>query len=219
MKKLFNWGLIVIILLLASGCGTKEESDAARFKREYEEYNNQISITGKEYRTVNIKEDNPMVYKTAGQIVSAIKNSDTFLVYFGFSTCPWCRSMIENLIKAAQDENIETIYYVDVYDIRDVLAVDENGNIKTLENGSSDYLELIDLLKDVLSDYTLTDNDGKVINTGEKRIYAPNVVYIKNGKAVGITSGNSNLQTDSYMDLTDEILNDSYNMIISLFQK
>lgn len=220
MKKVISGFLVVLLVFSIVGCDKKEvKSDAQKFKEEYESYNTQISGSGKEYRSVSIAEDNPMVFKEAGDIVTAIENKETFFVYFGYSTCPWCRSMIEVLIKAAKDREIDTIYYVDVHDIRDVLAINENGEIVVLDSGSEDYLKLLDLLSDVLEDYTLTDDEGNTVNTGEKRIYAPNVVYVEKGEAISLTSGTSELQTDAYMELTDEILDDSYEMIIELFNK
>ena len=36
-----------------------------------------------------------------------ILNEGTGVIYFGFNSCPWCRSMIETLLKVIDDNNIE----------------------------------------------------------------------------------------------------------------
>jgi len=141
-----------------------------------------------------------------------LNNKESFVVYFGFNSCPWCRSMIENLIKAAKDTNTKTIYYVDVLNIRDVIKVDSTGETYKEKAGDSYYMQLLTMIGNVLEDYILT-NAGQKIETGEKRIYAPNVVVVENGKAVRMTTGVSDKETDSYMELTDEINKESYDML------
>lgn len=209
MKKLVIILLSIICIIPIAGCTKK---DAKKFKEEYESLNNTTNASGKIIREVNIDKNNPFVYKDAEDIVTMIKNKETFVVYFGFSTCPWCRSMIENLIKAAKDTNTKTIYYVDVLNIRDVIKVDSTGTVYKETEGDTYYMQLLSLIGDVLEDYTLT-NGGKEIKTGEKRIYAPNVVVIENGKAITMTTGISNSQKDAYMELTEEINNESYSML------
>ena len=72
--------------------------------------------------------------------------------------------------------------------------------------------------KDVLNDYVIYNGDEE-INTNAKRIYAPNIVKIEKGKAIGLTEGISDKQTDGYMTLTSEIKKDSYNKINELLKK
>ena len=68
----------------------------------------------------------------------------------------------------------------------------------------------MDKFEDVLDDYKLTDDKDKEVKTDEKRIYAPNVIVVVDGKAKKMTSGISEKQTDGYMKLTDEMKNDTY---------
>ncbi|MBR1377169.1 MAG: hypothetical protein IJ565_05130 [Bacilli bacterium] len=211
MKKILVILLAIICILPITGC----TNDARKFKKEYEKLNGTTSSSGKEIRSINIDSDNPFVYKTASDIVTMIKNEESFIVYFGFASCPWCRSMVTNLIKAAKDTNTKTIYYVDVLEIRDTLALDDVGNVYREKDGDSYYMQLISIMEDVLEDYTLT-KDGKTIKTGEKRIYAPNVIAIKKGVAYDITTGISNKQNDGYAELTDTINEESYDMLKDL---
>ena len=144
-------------------------------------------------------------------------NKETFVVYFGFNSCPWCRSVIETLIKVSKDNNIDTIYYVDVKDIRDVMVLDGDEAI-TDKEGSKGYYKLIEYFDNVLDDYTLNNEDGDIIKTGEKRIYAPNVIVVKNGKAKALVTGISEKQTKPNMELTDEMKEDTYNQFDELFE-
>nr|MBP3259105.1 hypothetical protein [Bacilli bacterium] len=208
MKKFLVLVLSILLILPLAGCS---KSDASRFKEEYESLNGEV-INGKEIRTLNISKKNPFVYKEAKDIVSMIKAGDTFVVYFGFARCPWCRSILPNLIKAADELDIDKIYYVDVLDIRDTMDIDDKGNPYKKKDADKSYYELLNLLDGVLEDYTLTKNNKKIA-TGEKRIYAPNIVVVKDGEVINMTTGVSELQTDGYMELTDEMNNESYNKI------
>lgn len=203
--------------MLLVGCtNTKEikteKTDAVKFKEEYESLNGESS-NGKKYRSLEIDNNNPIIYNKASDIIAAMDNKETFVVYFGFAECPWCRSVIPTLIEVANDLGISTIYYVDVKEIRDTLELDNEGNIVTKKEGSDDYYKLLEKLDSLLESYTLTDGYGNEVNTGEKRIYAPNIVSVIEGEAKYLTDGISNSQTDAYMDLTDKMKEESYDKI------
>ena len=204
---------VVILLIITGGSYDKKEekSDSLRFKEEYESINGEI-IEGTDYkvRSLNVPEDNPIVYAEANDIISMMDNNETFVVYFGFNSCPWCRSVLPILLDVAKDLNLEKIYYVDVKDIRDRLDVDEKGNVITVKEGSEGYIGLLARLDDVLEDYTL-EFEGEEVETDEKRIYAPNVVSVVNGKAKELETGISDEQDDPYMKLTDKMEKETYN--------
>lgn len=207
-KRILVFSLLLVSLFLFTACG--KDSDATKFKEEYEALNGTTSASGKTIRTLEIDSDNPIIYKTADEVVKMMEKGDTFVVYFGFASCPWCRSVLPTLFKASKELGLDTIYYVDVTGIRDTLEVNESGEVVTKERGSDAYYKLLDLLNDVLSDYSLKDASGTSVDAHEKRIYAPNVVGIVNGKADKMTTGISSLQTDGYMDLTDEMKEETY---------
>ena len=212
MKKKFLLLGRLLFACIITACGSKTVSDAEKFKNEYESLNGVvIGNTELKYRSLNIDKDNPLVYKNASDIIKMIEGKESFVVYFGFSTCPWCRSVISTLIDVAKDNGLEKIYYVDVKEIRDNMTIDESGNIITSKKGSDDYYKLLTLLEPVLDDYTLTNDAGETVLTGEKRIYAPNVVSIVGGVAKELETGISELQTDAFMELTDEMINETYN--------
>lgn len=221
MKKSILLAILVCTLFLM-GC-TSQEKDSLKFKEEYESLNGTTSSSGKEHRSISISENNPFVYATAEEIVEKIENGETFYVYFGSKLCPWCRSVIEKVIEVANDKKISTIYYVDIWDeegneiLRDQYTLLEDGLELTVE-GTETYYKLLDLLDNILPEYNLTDAEGNSISTNEKRIYAPNFIYIENGTAVRLTTAISTLQTDSRGELTEEILQEEEILLNEFFE-
>ena len=218
-KKILLLITITVILVSFTGC---KKNDALLFKEDYESVNEKENKNGKKHRSVTIDEENPFIISSAKEIVEKINNKDSFYVYFGSKICPWCRSVIEKAIEVANNNNVTKIYYVDIWNdegeqiLRDKYEVDDKGNvIKTIE-GKEEYYELLKLLDNVLEDYTYTKNDKKE-SYGEKRIYAPNFIYISNGKAIKLTTGISSLQKDSRETLTEEMLKDEEKEFNDIF--
>lgn len=207
MKKI---GILILLLsiFLITGCVDKN-SDAYKFKEEYESINNKDNGHGNKHRELSIPDDNPFVYATCKDIVEKINNKETFVVYFGFKECPWCRSVLPELINVAKDKEIETIYYVDVKDVRDVKEY-VDGEIKTTKMGDKYYIELISILDKVLDEYTLSTDEGE-ISTGEKRIYAPNIIAIGEGVPIQMETGISDELKNPYSKLTKKIKKYAYN--------
>ena len=79
-KRLLFVGLIIVSLFIFSACG--KETDAEKFKNEYESLNGTVSKSGKEVRSITIDEKNPMIYKSAEEIVEMIEKKETFVVYW-----------------------------------------------------------------------------------------------------------------------------------------
>ena len=213
MKKVLLSLLIVLSIFTLTSCNKKEvkNSDAIKFKEEYEKLNGEQNRNGVTYREVKIDEKNPFVFATAEEIQEKIDNKETFAVYFGFNSCPWCRSVITTLIEVAKDLKVDKIYYVDVLDIRDTYELNSKNKPEKTKDGSEGYNKLITSLASVLSDYTLTTEKGKTVEVGEKRIYAPNLVSVVKGEAQKLNTGISEMQTDSMMELTDEMKKDTYD--------
>ena len=221
MNKRNTLFLIGGIVLLATIIGsyfffsTKNEekkTDAVLFKEEYESLNGQVSSSGKEYRIITIDENNPFLYQSAEEIVKKIEKKETFAVYFGFSSCPWCRSMLPSFIEVAKDLSLSKIYYVDISKIRDVKEI-QDGKVHTVQEGTEGYLKLLEYFNDVLEEYTLKDENQKEIKVGEKRIYAPNVISVVEGKVDSMTTGISKKQVDAYMDLTEDMKTEMYHQL------
>ena len=105
MKKRWILAGIAAIAIAITACTNKKEvvkTDAQKFKEEYESINGtKREKDGKEIRTIEIAENNPMVYATAEEIAKMMDDKETVAVYFGFKDCPWCRSMVTTLIACA----------------------------------------------------------------------------------------------------------------------
>ena len=222
MRKVMSILLIILMIIsITTGCTISSEiKDSDKFKEEYESENGKQSKSGKEYRKVSIPEDNPFEYITAEELLKKIDNKETFIAYFGFSTCPWCRSVIEEMIKCAKDSDVDKIYYVDIKGIRDTREINAAGEIETTKEGTKGYMELLEKLDEVLEEYivTVTDSEEDEISLGEKRIYAPSLVAVVDGKATKLEDGISDKLIDPYMELTDEIKNDIYKKFKCVFK-
>lgn len=203
---------IVLVLNIQKVISNNSQTDGIKFKEEYEKLNGKKNDQGKKYREIIIDSKNKMVYKTTEEVLNLIDKKKSFVLYFGFDTCPWCRSVVPTLASISKELNQE-VYYIDLKDIRDTFELDDDNKPKLVKKGSKDYSKLLEKLEPVLEDYTLTDSDNNEIKVGEKRIYAPSIVSVIDGKAKELTTGISDKQTDGYMKLTKEMEKDTYNKI------
>ncbi len=203
---------IVLVLNIQKVISNNSQTDGIKFKEEYEKLNGKKNDQGKKYRKITIDSKNKMVYKTTEEVLNLIDKKKSFVLYFGFDTCPWCRSVVPTLASISKELNQE-VYYIDVKDIRDTFELDDDNKPKLVKKGSKDYSKLLEKLEPVLEDYTLTDSDNNEIKVGEKRIYAPSIVSVIDGKAKELTTGISDKQTDGYMKLTKEMEKETYNKI------
>ena len=203
---------IVLVLNIQKVISNNSQTDGIKFKEECEKLNDKKNDQGKKYREITIDSKNKMVYKTTEEVLELIDKKKSFVLYFGFDTCPWCRSVVPTLASISKELNQE-VYYIDVKDIRDTFELDDDNKPKLVKKGSKDYSKLLEKLEPVLEDYTLTDSDNNEIKVGEKRIYAPSIVSVIDGKAKELTTGISDKQTDGYMKLTKEMEKDTYNKI------
>ena len=175
-------------------------ADEKAFKEAYESLNGTKNSSDKDYLEVNIPDKNLVTIKTDEEIIDVLKNG-TGVVYFGFNSCPWCRSLVETLIKTAKNTNVKNIYYVDVLDIRSSYEV-KNKKLNKTKEGTEAYYEILEVLDDYLTEYKIT-SDKKDYDTKEKRLYAPTIVALKNGEIVGFHEGTVKSQTDPYLGLND----------------
>ncbi len=198
---------IIIALLLVFSLTTgiaysllnKEETkeDAIKFKEEYEALNNVTREgTDKTYTSMDLSENNPMYYATYEEVYDVLEN--TGVIYLGYPECPWCRNLVPTLIDAAKKVSINKIYYINMYEERNKLSLDENGNIITEKEGTEGYRNLVEKLKDVLPVYEGL-NDESI-----KRIYVPLVIFVKDGEIIATHSGTVSSQEDPYIPLTEE---------------
>lgn len=111
----------------------------------------------KEYTSVS--KDNIFVYRSKDEIINILEHG-TGIVYLGFPECPWCMAYVPLLNEIAKNEGIEKIYYYNIREDR--------------KNNTEFYQKVVS----ILNDYLNYDEEGK------KRIFVPNVTFVKEGKII-----------------------------------
>lgn len=223
--------ILTVCGILLSGCSSAVVQPASTasasaasisVKQEYEALNGQTNASGKEHRTVTIPEDNPFVLISPEEIIQKAEAKESFYVVYSDPLCPWCRSVIEQACRSADENHVDTIYMVDIWDeegneiFRDKYRL-KDGRIEKVSDGTEAYQKTLQLFDNVLSAYTLTDDNGTKYDVGEKRIFAPNFISVKEGKAAALTEGISDLQKDARETLTDAVLADEAKQFDAFF--
>ena len=100
------------------------------------------------------------VYAEPAEILDIIDGGDG-VVFLGFPECPWCQQLAPIIQEAAQSENIDKIYYLNIKESR--------------ANNDEVYQKLVTKLQD----YLPKDDDGN------PRISVPDVTAYRGGQIVG----------------------------------
>lgn len=111
----------------------------------------------KEYTSVS--KDNVFVYRSKEEIINILEHG-IGIVYLGYPECPWCMAYVPLLNEIAKNEGIEKIYYYNIREDR--------------KNNTEFYQKVVS----ILNDYLNYDEEGK------KRIFVPNVTFVKEGKII-----------------------------------
>lgn len=198
MKKII---LIILMAFFIGGCQDKNlESDALKFKNEYQYLNNlENPNNNKLYSEMNVDEENPIVYADYDKVFEILDG--TGVIYFGFAECPWCRVAVPALLEAAKEVKLDTIYYMNNRTDRDQIVLSESKVDKQVD-GSKNYYEILEKLGDKASIYDGL-NDENI-----KRLYFPSVVFVKDGKIIHNQVGTVDSQEDPYKKLTDKQYNE-----------
>lgn len=160
-----------------------EVTDAQRFKEAYESLNDTVREgTNYVYSAIEIPEDNPIKYVNVAEAIEVLDKPEAVL-YVGASWCPWCRGAVPVLLEVAKEYNVKELYYLNLDDDKSLFEI-QNGELVETRHGSEDYYKLLNKLASQLQDYIITGKDGQRYDTGEKRIYQPDVYGIKDGKIV-----------------------------------
>lgn len=110
-----------------------------------------------EYKGVGL--DNVFTYKTIEETIKILEHG-TGVVYLGFPSCPWCQKYVTILNEVALNNKLDKINYCNISEDR--------------ANNTKNYQKLVSLL----DDYLHYDDDGN------KRIYVPAIIAIKEGQIV-----------------------------------
>jgi len=187
------------------------ETDAIKFKEEYEALNEKEG-----YIELDIDKSNPIEYADYDKLLEVIDNG-TAIIYLGFPECPWCRNALPVLFDVAKDKEVEVIYYMNILNERDsyivedkklVYATDDEGNEK---KGTKGYFKLLKALDEHLTDYVVSF-EGKEYKTGEKRIYAPTVVFVRDGEVIGLHVSTVDSQESPKEPLTKKQYKELYSI-------
>lgn len=216
--------LVILIVLTLSVVGVcvykvmnKEEeksADAKRFQEEYTELNGKINeYNDLSYVNVTISDDNTVKYVSEEEAVEILE-SGTGVLYFGFSACPWCRSLVSSLTRIAKEKE-ETIYYLDILNIRSSFEI-ADSKLNKLKEGTTNYYKILELLDKELEPFYLTDEEGNKYDTEEKRLYAPTLVAVKNGQVTDFHVGTVESQENGYDELNSEQKEELENIITDL---
>lgn len=209
MEKIF---IIMFVLMALFMIGCSKETDALKFKAEYENLNGEeVGNNDKKYMTIEIDDKNPIVYSNYEEVFETFNS--TGIIYFGFPACPWCRNAVPVLLEAADEAEINKIYYLNNLSDRDIKTLDENGNLITEKEGTEKYNKLLDLLAEYASEYNGL-NDSKI-----KRLYFPTVVFIKDGEIIYAHVATVDSQEDPYTSLTKEQHNELKDIYVKYMKE
>jgi thiol-disulfide isomerase/thioredoxin len=191
------WGL-----LMTSKAKNNTIKDSEKFMNEYAELNGKTNESnGSAYPIVSLDKNNPFVYATDDDIKNLF-TSGTGVIYFGFPECPWCRNLVPVLNNSIASTSISKVYYYNIKNIRSKITANDDGTLAN-ESGTDFYYYLLNKLDAYLTEYKVKNSKGKEIDTNEKRLYAPTIVFVKDGEVIGIHEGTIDAQTDPYNVLND----------------
>lgn len=182
--------ILVLLLIKNDNNEIKYTSDEINFKDEYENLNGYELTQDYVLKNINIDIDNNVKYVSDNEILDLFKNG-TNVIYFGWADCNWCRSVVPVLIDVIKEENIETLYYYDLKSLRNSYEnnIDEE-KVKLYE----------DIIKIIGTDIESVFDENSTRN-GDKKILAPTVIFIKDGKYLGLHVKS----VDSHVNSTDDL--------------
>lgn len=175
--------LSIVFILLIVLLVKVNSTDGAKFKREYERYNNKKDDAFRLQR-LKINKKNKVEYLELDESIEILK-SGTGFIYFGAPTSPWARGAIPVLLETVNNSSLSKLYYVDMTDQMNEYEVQDNQAVESTK-APDEYYELLNILKEYLDDYTLIDDDGIEMTFGQKRTYLPLFVAVKDGMIVGV---------------------------------
>lgn len=176
--------------------------DTKKFKQEYEALNNTaVRNGGENYNTVNISEENPIVYVNLEQLVNVINSEEKSYIFISSPTCIYCRAIVEKLFEVTRNLGIEKLYYFDV-----------SSNLEFEDETKKQ--ELLDKLveKNIIAKNT----------QGNVSWSMPLVLKTQSGevlsKKVGMSGISLNIEQNQYSDLTEEQKQQIYNIYYYLLK-
>ena len=129
------------------------ESDSDKICKEFDKLNGSFAEDEMEYPEVNIS-NNKFQYTNIDDVMDIFNNSGDAVIFFGYSSCLYCRTAIQVLHDTSINTEIDKILY---------LVVEEK-------------MDGYDVLLNILND------DMKVVENEDEVIYSPLVLFVADGK-------------------------------------
>lgn len=177
--------------------------DEIKFKTDYETLNGTELAENYILKTIDIESDNNVKYISDKDIIDKLTKG-TNIIYFGWEDCNWCRSIVPTLVSTVKESEIDTLYY---YNFKDLRTSYENNTDKEKVKIYEQILSIIG--SDITSQFNEESN-----RSGEKKILAPTVVFIKDGKYVGLHVKS----VDSHLNSTDELSTEQLKELKNIYK-
>lgn len=172
MKKL----LLILLSLTLCACQAQIKPTSSTSKKAYD-------VTNEE-ETCNSKDDSNTKFNEISfdEAIQYFTKEKSGVLYFGYSSCPWCKEAKPVLKKVAQKNGID-IQYVKVRD-------DKKNRLYTDDQKT--------IIEPYIQDY-MSNNDEGILT-----LYVPLVLVIKNGKVIDGHEGTLDSHDATERKMTDD---------------
>lgn len=202
--------VIIILIILFSNGGNEgflfvSSDDERKFKKEYESLNGEVDPnSSNKFPEVKLPSSNLIKYSKIEDVLRIFNDDMDAVIYFGYSTCLYCRNAIQVLVDTAVNTELDEMLYLDIEDYWDVLQLDKTGKVVTEKKAHDRYYELLDVLgEELVIDYILKDEEGNEVKTGVKRIQYPLVVFVTDGRVVSYNIGTLFSQENPFVSMNE----------------
>lgn len=161
-KKMILAGLSAILILAVIGGVLLLKKPQTDKPKEEEKPKVSDAVKFQEEYT-KVGSDNVFVYRSMEEIIKILEKG-TGVVYLGFPECPWCQAYVPYLNEVAKNNKVSKVYYYNILNDR--------------KENTDNYKKIMELL----GDFVEYDDEGN------KRIYAPTVIFVLDGKIIGMDS-------------------------------
>ena len=150
--------LALVLGLAACGGGSKDIESSNKLLSAYPE----SDLTG--YSGLSgYDKDTTFVDVTVKDIEALMSKKASFVVFAGFSNCPWCNALIRTFNDVCLEEGLTVAY------------LDTRRNPEWLNNMEIDDY---DKFVEIFGEWIPLDDDNK------KHLYVPEIFFVKDGKAI-----------------------------------
>lgn len=192
---------LVLVFMKTDKPAINYTEEELKFKDEYEKLNGIEIAENYLLKSVDIDSDNNIKYISDKEIISKLTEG-TNVIYFGWADCNWCRSIIPTLINTLKENDIDTLYY---YDFKNLRTSYENDSDK-------EKSEIYEKILNIIGEDITTVFAEESLRSGEKKILAPTVVFIKDGEYITSHVKSVESQINSTDELTDTQIKELKNI-------